>query len=107
MFGDIRTVGWISKIELSKTRAGQLRKSFSYGKVHFHYSDDVGKFETLIESFKVENDFVNNLSNKIMGENKELDKFIVMEDVSGLADKSNEFGNFLIVSAIPAFTFFT
>ena len=34
----------------------------------------------------------------IFGENKKFDKLIVMDDVSGLADKSNDFSNFFKVS---------
>ena len=34
----------------------------------------------------------------VMGENRELDRLIVMDNVSGLADKSNEFTSFLTVS---------
>ena len=33
-----------------------------------------------------------------MGENNIFDKFIIMDDVSRLADKSDNFANFLIVS---------
>ena len=33
-----------------------------------------------------------------MGENLSINKLIVMDDVSGLADKSREFSNFLTVS---------
>ena len=34
----------------------------------------------------------------VMGENNIFNKLIVMDDVSGLADKSNDFANFLTVS---------
>ena len=34
----------------------------------------------------------------VMGENNIFDKLIVMDDVSGLADKSDDFANFLTVS---------
>ena len=34
----------------------------------------------------------------LMGENNIFDKLIVMDDVSGLADKSDDFENFLTVS---------
>ena len=33
-----------------------------------------------------------------MGENRELDRLIVMDDISGLTDKSNEFSSFSTVS---------
>ena len=39
-----------------------------------------------------------------MGENTVLNKFIVMDDVSGLADKSDSFANFLTVSRKFSFT---
>ena len=41
----------------------------------------------------------------IMGKNKIFDKLIVMDDVSGLADKSDDFANFLTVSRKFNFTF--
>ena len=34
----------------------------------------------------------------MLGENRVLDRLIVMDDVSGLADKSETFSNFLTVS---------
>ena len=39
-----------------------------------------------------------------MGENNILDKLIVMDDVSGLAGKSDDFANFLTVSRKFDFT---
>ena len=39
-----------------------------------------------------------------MGESTVLNKFIVMDDVSGLADKSKSFANFLTVSRKFSFT---
>ena len=41
---------------------------------------------------------LNNDTDIVMGENNIYDKFIVMDDVSGLADKSDDFANFLTVS---------
>ena len=41
----------------------------------------------------------------IMGKNKIFDKLLVMDDVSGLADKSDDFANFLTVSRKFNFTF--
>ena len=35
---------------------------------------------------------------KELGENLQVNKLIIMDDVSGLADKSQEFSNFLMVS---------
>ena len=103
MFGDIKTVDWVSKTKLSRNRDEQLKKTFAYAIVEFHYLEDVGEFETLLESFREDDDDVENINNSVvndivMGENRELDKFFVMDDVSGLTDKSNEFSSFLTVS---------
>ena len=100
IFGDTKTVDWISKIELSKAREEQIRKTSYYASVGFHYPEDLADFDALLESFKDEklqdeNDDVNSI---VMGENRELDRLIVMDNVSGLADKSTEFSSFLTVS---------
>ena len=41
---------------------------------------------------------VDNNIDIVMGENNVFDKLIVMKDVLGLADKSDDFANFLTVS---------
>ena len=47
---------------------------------------------------------VDNHIDGVMGENNVFDKLIVMNDVSGLADKSDDFDNFLTVSRKCSFT---
>ena len=44
-------------------------------------------------------------SDSVMCENNIFDKLIVMDDVSGLADKSDDFANFLTISRKFSFTF--
>ena len=83
MFGSIDSIDWISNIELSEAREHQIRESFCYASVEFHYPNDVGEFEA---------------DDLGIGEKDVFDRFIVMDDVSGLADKSNEFCSFLTVS---------
>ena len=83
MFGSIDSIDWISKIELSEAREHQIREGFSYASVEFHYPNDVGEFEA---------------DDLGIGEKDVFDRFIVIDDVSGLADKSNEFCRFLTVS---------
>ena len=86
---------WISKIELSKDREDNIRDCFTDQIVKFDYPSNVEEFDDLLEMYRlrkaeyIEND---------LGENMVLDKVIVMDDVSGLADKSDEFANFLTVS---------
>ena len=100
MFSDIKTVDWISKITLSRGREDQLREIFSYVSFEFHYPEDLGEFETLLETFRDEEIEEENLNvnSIVMGENRKLDRLIVMGKVSGLADKSNKFSTFLTVS---------
>ena len=105
MFGDgLLSVNWVSKINLTKAREGEILKCFEYIKVEFHYPNDTDELDLIIETFKKDsfdrdNEETNNNSDRnIFGQNKKIDKLIVMDDVSGLADKSNDFSNFLTVS---------
>ena len=102
IFGSIDSVDWISKIELYDSREHQIRESFCYASFEFHYPNDVGEFETVLELLK-DNKSDANVKNKDyddlgIGEKDVFDRLIVMDDVSGLADKSNEFCSFLKVS---------
>ena len=104
IFGSIESVDWISKIELSAAREHQTRESFSYASVEFHYPNDVGEFDTILELLKDNKSDVNININDTeaddlgIEERDIFDRLIVMDDVSGLADKSNEFCSFLTVS---------
>ena len=103
MFSSIDSVDWISKIELSKAREHQIGKSFCYASVEFHYPNDVGEFEMILELLKDNKSDVNiNINAEAddlgIGEKDVYDRLIVTDDVSGLADKSNEFCSFLTVS---------
>ena len=72
LFGSrIKDVFWVSKIVLSEEREELIR-----------------------ESFVEKSDYVDSE----LGENLKINKLIVMDDVSGLADRSNEFSDFLTVS---------
>ena len=87
LFGDIKEVQWVSK--------KNIRDCFTDQIVNFEYPINVEEFDDLLEKYTrkraiyTEND---------LGENMILDKVIVMDDVSGLAVKSNKFANFLTVS---------
>ena len=93
----------ISKIELSVAREHQIRESFCCASVDFHYPNDLAEFETMLELLKDNKSDVNiNINDEAdnlgIGEKYVFDRLIVMDDVNGLADKSNEFCNFLTVS---------
>ena len=103
MFGSIDSVDWISKIELTVATEHQIRESFCYASVEFHYLNDLDEFETISELLKDnKSDVTNNNNAKAddfgMGEKDIFDRLIVMDDVSGLADKSKKFCCFLTVS---------
>ena len=93
--GDIKVVYWISKIELSKDREENIRDCFLYQSVNFDCPNSVEEFDDLLEIYRQKKaDYTEN----DLGENMILDKLIVMEHVSGLADRLKEFANFLTVS---------
>ena len=94
LFGDIKEVYWVSKIELSTNRANEIRDCFRGQKVDFKYPADVNEFDDLLEIYQRKKKDNENY----LGENMVLDRLIVMDDVSGLADRSKEFANFLTVS---------
>ena len=104
MFGSIESVDWISKIELSTAKEHQIRQSFSYASVELHYPNDVGEFETILELLKDNKSDVNININDTeaddlgIGEKDVFDRLIVIDDVSGLADKCNKFCSFLMLS---------
>ena len=96
MFGrDINLVFWVSKIRLRGEREDVIRESFSEQTVKFVYPNNLDEFNYLIDFFTSEKmpESDGNLGEKIA-----IDKFIVMDDVSGLADRCEDFSNFLTVS---------
>ena len=98
IFGNIMSVDWISKIESSENREHHLRQTFSYTSVEFHYPNNTNEFETILDLLKGNKNIVNNNACTEIHEGDVLDRLIVMDDVSGLADKSTEFSSFLMVS---------
>ena len=96
MFGrDINLVFWVSRIRLSGEREDVIRESFSEQTVKFVYPNNLDEFNYLIDFFMSEKmpESDGNLGEKIA-----IDKLIVMGDVSGLADRCEDFSNFLTVS---------
>ena len=93
IFGsDLLSVNWVLKINLLNNREEKIRQCFSYTKVELHYPNDVADLNLIIETFQKEtydeDEKANDNDNcNIFGENKKFDKLIVMDDISGLADK--------------------
>ena len=85
----------MSKIVLSEEGEELIRESFVDQEVHFSFLHDLDNFNYLVENFTQEkSDYVDSE----LGETLKINKLIVMDDVSGLADRSNEFSDFLTVS---------
>ena len=96
LFGsEISDVFWVSKIVLSGKREDSIKESLIDQEVHFSYPHDLDDFNYLMENFTQDkSEYIDNE----LGESLQVNKLIIVDDVSGLADKSNEFSNFLTVS---------
>ena len=82
---------WNSEVSLSEEREKKIKDSFKNQEVYFNYPENLDDFNYLIEGFMQRKaPYVNNESDDDMT----LDKLIVMNDVSGLADKSDVFSIF-------------
>ena len=85
---------WVSKIEFSKDREENIRECFVDQVANVEYANNVDEFDDLLEAYRrTKSDYIEN----DLGENMVLDKLIVMDNVSSLPDKSEEFANFLTV----------
>ena len=97
MFGnDIVNVFWVSKIFLSPERKEAIRNCFVDQNVQFAQPNNIKDFNYLIDNFMSERS--QSTSENDQGEITQIDKLTIMDDVSGLADKSDDFSNFLTVS---------
>ena len=86
---------------MTKNREDEIRQCFSYTKEEFHYPNDAEELNLIIETFQkgtYDKDEKSNDNCNIFGENEKFGKFIVMDNVSGPTDMSNDFANFLTVS---------
>ena len=90
LFGKIKDVSWVTKIVLSKEREKNIRSCFDVS-VEFFYPQNISKFDVIIENFQRQEKHDND---SILGGVNAFCRLIVMDDVSGIADRSNEFGSF-------------
>ena len=102
MFGKLKGIHWISQIELSKQREAEIDSCFE-PKVEFYQPQDeydLKKTFTDLENLykeRVEKNKIARSEGSGMGEHVERDSLIVLDDVSGLADKSPSFVTFMTV----------
>ena len=85
---------WLLKIPLSKDRENDICECFVDGQIDFQYPDSVEDFDDLLEYFQRKRAPCNE---NCLGKNTKLDR-LIMDDVSGLTDRSEEFANFSTVS---------
>ena len=105
MFGDgLISVDWISKINWAKSREAKIKTFFNYTNVEFHYPDDIADLNPLLKHFKKTRLTVTTTAKRkamaivIFLEKKKLIKSFVRNNVSGVANKPNDFNNFLTAS---------
>ena len=99
-FGKIVKTEWISGIDIDKQREAEIESFFS-NEIEAHVTKEQDELDSLIETFKLrsrEESDNSNMINDSFGENRKLDRLIIMDDVSGVADVSKKFANFLTVS---------
>ena len=95
MFRNIKEVFWISLTALSSDRKDNITGCCTEQKVDFKYPNNVEDFNNLLEFCQRKKSSCNE---NYLRENMVLDRLIAMDSVSGLADISEEFANFLTVS---------
>ena len=99
-FGALKNAKWISGIKLNESREAEIESNFSC-QTSFFYPNDINELADLLEEFKLEVETEKAEQNEnvnIFGEIINRDRLIVFDDVSGLADNSNKFANFLTVA---------
>lgn len=99
LFGsEITDAFWVSKIMLTAERENAIRDSFLDQNVYFNYPTDLDEFNYLLGNFTRRKSVYVDEDGEIEGENLIVNRLIVMDDVSGLANKLEDFSNFLTVS---------
>ena len=102
-FGNIVKTEWVSGIAINNKREAEIQLYFK-NETEVHIAQDQDKLDSLIDTFKQRShenydDNSNNSNvNSSFGENRKMDRLIIMDDVSGIADISKKFSNFLTVS---------
>ena len=98
-FGEFRGVHWISKLQLSKQRDTEIDSCFT-PKVEFYSPQDEEDLEKTFDDLeniyreKVKKMTFDNESNDVsngMGEYVGRESLVIVDDVSGLADRSKSF----------------
>ena len=101
-FGELVKTEWISGIDINKKREAEIQSSFS-NETEIYTAKEPEELDSIIETFKLWSEAEDNEKDtknvkNLFGENKKMDRLIVMDHVSFVANISKKFGNFLTVS---------
>ena len=94
IFREIKEVIWISKIVLFKDRGDNISNCFVNEHIDFKYPDSIEDFDDLLEVCRRKRA---PYRKTYLEENTKLHTLIVIDNVLGLADRSEAFDNFLTV----------
>ena len=83
---------------MSREREDNIRESFVDQTIQFTYPNNLDDFNYLIDFSTSERMPSESADDGDLGEKTQINKLIVMDDVSGLADRCEDFSNFLNVS---------
>ena len=86
-FGNLVKTEWISRIDIDKKREAKIQSCFS-NETEVHIGKELDELDSLIETFKLRTHDIpdENDVNSLFGENKKMDRLIVMGDISVVAD---------------------
>lgn len=93
MFGDLKEIFQISKISLSSEKEENIKGSYRK-EANFKCPENFDDFSMLLNYFQRKREDSDCNDNILMGEDNIFNKLIVMDNVLGLADKSDSFANF-------------
>ena len=98
-FGKTVKAEWIPSIQLSKTRETEIQSCF-YCHLSFNYPHNLETFDDLLEYFKPKKSIANtdSVDNNSCGENKKTNCLLVMDNISGLADRWKRFESFVTIA---------
>ena len=98
-FGDILKIEWISGIAIDKKREAEIQSYFN-DETEVHVAQEQDKLDSLIKTFKLQSseDSSEENVNSSSGENKNMYRLFIMDDVCGVADISKNFANFRTIS---------
>ena len=94
-FGNIEKTEWVSGIVIDKKREAEIQSYFK-NETEVHIAQDQDKPDSLIDTFKQRSheNYDNSNVNSSFGEKRKLERLIIMDDVSGVADISKKIFQF-------------